>query len=212
MTPKYESREAYRRAIFDQKSESILHAAFTVFCRDGYRKASVGKIAAEGGISQTTIYKHYADKKALFSGVMSTMWEQSTQSIEDISQTEDVREGLISVGNQYAQLLLQPDVRSLFKVIIAEVDEFPELGHLLYTKGKRPYLDALHTFVASKNNDQTLAVDNITIASSQFLGMINDIVFWPTFLVPSLPEYSDDEVAAIVAEAVETFCSRYESH
>jgi hypothetical protein len=46
------------------------------------------------------------------------------------------------------------------------------------------------------------------MAARQFLGMINDVIFWPRFLVVDL-EVGDAEVRRVVSEAVETFAARY---
>ncbi|MBD2158111.1 TetR/AcrR family transcriptional regulator C-terminal domain-containing protein [Leptolyngbya sp. FACHB-16] len=40
--------------------------------------------------------------------------------------------------------------------------------------------------------------------------MINDVVFWPRFLVMNL-EISEKEVEQVVSEAVQTFLARYKN-
>ena len=57
----------------------------------------------------------------------------------------------------------------------------------------------------------TLAIDNVPLAERQFLGMINDVVFWPRLLIIDL-EISPEESASVVDEAVATFFHRYAPH
>ena len=208
MSPKYESQQAYRDAVFAEKSESILIAAFEVFSELGYKSASISRIAKQGQVSPTTIYKHYEDKAALFSGVMSKMWTTITDSIDEIDYSLSVRDGLTHIAKAYAELLQQQKVKRLFQVVIAEVDEFPELGKLLYEKGKKPYLEALYHFIENKKASNELAIDDVKIASSQLLGMINDTLFWPSFLLPWL-NHSKHDSEKVINEAVKTFLARY---
>ncbi len=208
MRKKYNSPQEYRDTIFAEKSETILKAAFVVFSEFGYKNASIARIAREGSVSPTTIYKHYKDKSALFSGVMSKVWSSITESINDIDHSLTVSEGLTQVANNYVEVLNQPKVKLLFKVIIAEVDEFPELGEMLYEKGKKPYLDALYHFIKEKKSAGELSVDNVKIAASQLLGMINDTLFWPSLLLPWLSQ-SKLEEAKVIDESVNTFLARY---
>jgi hypothetical protein len=104
--------------------------------------------------------------------------------------------------------LRQPDIEALFRVIIAEAPRFPELGQALYEKGKKPYLDRLHGYFAHEVAAGTLAIDNVPLAARQFPGMINDVIFWPRFLVVNLV-IGEDEVRRVVDGAVETLLARY---
>ena len=208
MNSKYESQKAYREAIYQEKAEAILKAAFLVFSEHGFKKASIAKIAAEGKVSPATIYKHYKDKNALFSGVMSKMWEKSAEEILRFPENISPIDALTRIGQQYTKLLMRDDVRKIFKVIIAEVHDFPELGDLLYEKGKKPYLDALEGFIRRQTQEAVFDVSNIALAARQFLGMINDVVFWPRLLVPKI-YYTQQQSEEIVSEAVHTFLARY---
>ncbi|MBC8049055.1 MAG: TetR/AcrR family transcriptional regulator C-terminal domain-containing protein, partial [Chitinophagales bacterium] len=61
---------------------------------------------------------------------------------------------------------------------------------------------------ASEMENGALAIDDIPLAARQFLGMINDVIFWPRFLVVDL-EVTDHEVTRVIDGAVATFLARY---
>lgn len=86
---------------------------------------------------------------------------------------------------------------------------FPELGEELYYRGKEPYLKRLHTYLQKESELQRFQIDDIPLAARQFLGMINDVIFWPRFLVMNL-EISEEDVKHVVSGAVQTFLARYE--
>jgi len=50
----------------DKKRKAIIDAAFAVFGRNGYKKASAADIAAEAGISKAMIFHYFGSKKAMY--------------------------------------------------------------------------------------------------------------------------------------------------
>lgn len=118
---------------------------------------------------------------------------------------------LLAIGRTYAALLSEQRTVDLFRVVTAEAPRFPEIGRELYSLGKKPYLDRLHSYLSAEAAAGTLRVDDIPLAARQFLGMINDIVFWPKLLVPSLV-MSEIERDTVVVEAVRTMMARYGRH
>lgn len=53
-----------------EKQAAIMAGGREVFARDGYARASIDAIATASGVSTRTIYKHFADKSALFAAVI----------------------------------------------------------------------------------------------------------------------------------------------
>lgn len=45
---------------------ALVQAAITRFARDGYRATTLASIAEDAGISPTAVYRHFADKDAIF--------------------------------------------------------------------------------------------------------------------------------------------------
>ena len=55
----------------DSVKNQITRAAEHQFAKAGYKKATMGAIAAEAGVAAGTIYKYFKDKKALFREIVS---------------------------------------------------------------------------------------------------------------------------------------------
>lgn len=53
------------------KHEAIMAGGREVFAREGYARASIDAIANAAGVSTRTVYKHFADKSALFTAVIT---------------------------------------------------------------------------------------------------------------------------------------------
>lgn len=193
----------------ERKKKSIVEAAQTVFMDQGYSKSSMAHIANKADVSTATLYNHFSSKQELFGAVMREVWGELTFSIDPAKlQGLPVKEALIQIGQSYASLLGQDIMRPLFRVIIAEAESFPELGQELYDQGKKPSLKTVETYLKCMTKEGSLVVPNPELATRQFLGMINDIVFWPRLLVVDL-EISKKQVNEAVVEAAETFLARY---
>lgn len=205
-----EGLEGYRRRITRQKREALIGAAKSLFLAQGYDSTSLSQIADRAGVSTATLYKHYPTKADLFGDIMASMWDGRSALTADWLPKGDPRAALRSVGRDYAALLGEAETVALFKLIISEASRFPELGRELYNRGKKPYLDQLESYLAREVSAGHLAIDNIPVAARQFLGMINDVVFWPRFLIIDLV-IDEQEAARIVEEAVTTFLARYRS-
>jgi AcrR family transcriptional regulator len=54
----------------DERRQAIIEAAWAIFARSGYHRASTQEIAAAAGCSEPMIYKHFPSKQALFSAVL----------------------------------------------------------------------------------------------------------------------------------------------
>ena len=200
--------EEYRATVTREKRRAVLDAALAAFLKRGYDGTSMAQVARQADVSSATVYKHFPAKADLFGAIMERFWENEEGAAPPAPVPGNPRSGLTEIGRHYAGLLTRPDTVPLFRVVVAEVPRFPELGEKLYQLGKLPYLNRLRAYLEAEMKAGTLSITDVTLAKRQFLGMINDLVFWPRMLVPDAA-LSPDEVERVVDEAVETFVARY---
>ena len=198
----------YRARVVAEKRAAAMDAAITLFLANGYDHTTLEQVARTAGISSATVYKHFPTKAALFGGIMSRLWENEPETLPSMPAPGNPRDGLLAIGRAYAELLSHDQTVALFRVVTAEAPRFPELGQELYERGKKPYLDRLGVYLQREVDARTLAIRDLPLAKRQFLGMINDVVFWPRLLIVDLT-ISRDEADRVVREAVETFLARY---
>jgi AcrR family transcriptional regulator len=65
-----EETPARQRLTAEARREAIVEAAWNVFARNGFHRASTQDIAAAAGCSEPMIYKHFPSKQALFAAVL----------------------------------------------------------------------------------------------------------------------------------------------
>ena len=59
----------------NQTKEKIMQTALRLFARDGYEAVPVSAIAGELGMTKGALYKHYANKRAIFDSIVERMYE-----------------------------------------------------------------------------------------------------------------------------------------
>lgn len=200
--------EEYRERITREKRAAALDAAINSFLEYGFDRTTLHQVAKAAGISSATVFKHFPTKADLFGAIMERLWETGAETQKALPPAGNPRSGLLAIGRDYSRLLRQPHIEPLFRVIIAEVPRFPELGLALYERGKAPYLDWLHRYLVAEVKAKTLTIADVPLAARQFLGMINDVIFWPRFLIKGLT-VKNAEVEKVVVEAVDTILARY---
>ncbi len=198
----------YRETLKAAKRRAILDAALTVFLKSGYDHATLQEIAKVAGLSTGTLFNHFKTKYALFGAIMASFWEVEPGHTKPDLPHGAPESALLSTGHDYARLLCGPHTAGLFRIIIAEAPRFPELGRALWERGKAPYLNRLLDYLAAEVQAGNLIIKDVPLSARQFLGMINDVIFWPSMLIMEYVVTAAD-VERAVREATTTFLARY---
>ncbi|OLF05296.1 TetR/AcrR family transcriptional regulator [Actinophytocola xanthii] len=195
----------YHRRVAEQKRAAIIEAATRLFLDAGYAGTSLAKVAEAAEVSKATLFKQFPTKAALFDAIVTESWK-----VEDDFRppTGDLRAGLTAIGRRYVALLTRPGMAALFRIVIAELPRFPELGEAHFERGKMPYFDSVRRYLDIQNDRGVATLDDTELAATQFLGMISNYVFWPRML---LMDWSPDDasMAHVVDEAVLMMEARY---
>lgn len=196
----------YHRRVAEQKRSAIVEAATELFLNSGYAGTSLAKVAENAGVSRATLFKQFPTKAALFDVIVAEAWRGAEDAQEP--PTGDLIAGLTAIGRRYVDLLTRPGMAGLFRIVIAELPRFPELGEAHFERGKMPYFDSVRRYLEAENRVGTAEIDDAELAATQFLGMISNYVFWPRML---LIDWSPDEssMSRVVDEAVLMMRARY---
>ncbi|WP_444961637.1 TetR/AcrR family transcriptional regulator [Nocardiopsis sp. M1B1] len=196
----------YHRRVAEQKRAAIIKAATRLFLDAGYAGTSLAKVAEAAGVSKATLFKQFPTKAALFDAMVAESWAGEDDDLRP--SAGDLRAGLTALGRRYVTLLTRPGMAALFRIVIAELPRFPELGEAHFERGKMPYFDSVRRYLDAENALGTVKLDDTELAATQFLGMISNYVLWPRML---LIDWSPDDasMARVVDEAVLMMEARY---
>lgn len=199
---------AHHRRLAQQKREAITTAAAALFLERGYDGTSLARIAEAAEVSKSTLFKQFPTKAALFEAIVTESWKRDDADAVDQPQSGDLRAGLTAVGHRYAELIGRPTMAALFRIVIAELPRFPELGQMQFQLGKLPYFTSVQRYLEAEHEAGNADVPDAESAANQFLGMIANYVLWPRMLLTDWNP-TTDEVDTAVDEAVRTMLARY---
>jgi TetR/AcrR family transcriptional regulator, mexJK operon transcriptional repressor len=186
-------------------------AARSVFLSKGYDGASMDDVAALAAVSKQTVYKHFADKKRLFTAIItgdiSAAESLTHEMLTALAGSNDIETHLRQFARQHLTDVMQPHLIQLRRIIIAEAERFPDLARTWYASGP----ERAHATVADQFRTLArrglLRVEDPLLAAQHFNWLIlsiplNKAMFHgsDTRLTPSeLERYADEGVRVFLA-------------
>ena len=132
---KNEKSTSKKAKLIAQRKAQILDAARPIFAKNGYRRTKVDEIAEYLNVGKGTIYRYFADKKALFLAVfeqgmaelcnaIAAKVELTTSPPEKFKMAVTTYFAFFDTNRDLIEIMMQ--VRSEFK------PEFQQINHSLY--------------------------------------------------------------------------------
>ncbi|MFD2611425.1 TetR/AcrR family transcriptional regulator [Paenibacillus gansuensis] len=101
--------------IRDERREQIKQTAMKLFARKGFAGTKTSMIAAEAGISEGLIYRHYSSKDELFTEIVQELMDEARRELEHLphlpgtpyEQIKALTENMLDVNHKYAFMLME---------------------------------------------------------------------------------------------------------
>jgi len=155
------------------KRQAILDAATCAFIMHGYSGASMEAIAEAAPVSKPTLYNHFKSKQDLFASVIEGRCEALLSTLSSVqAELNDPVAGLSAIAGAFIDLLYADEALQLYRLIIAEQQQFPELGERIYRSGPEPVLRQMASYLAELNARGILKVPDLETSSRLFLDML----------------------------------------
>jgi TetR/AcrR family transcriptional regulator, mexJK operon transcriptional repressor len=117
----------------------IISAAEKIFLQHGFLGTNMDVVAETADVSKQTVYAHFKSKEALFIEVVQAMTGAAAHAIredvEDVLDDRPIRDFLLQVAIDQLTIVMTPRLMQLRRMVIGEVERFPELGQSLYENG-----------------------------------------------------------------------------
>jgi len=153
------------------RERRILDAALKVFAETGYSGTTMDAVAIEAGLSKPTLYQYFESKEVLFSAMMLGERDQMLEFFQHPSGKGMVAD-LLGFAWDYADTVLRPDMLSLARLIIGEVQRFPEIGHAYQEVGPDRLLRGIMDYLGERRAAGELAFDDAELAAQDLWGLI----------------------------------------
>lgn len=173
-----------------QTRERLRAAAHRLFLRQGYLATSIDAILAEAGVSsRETLYRHYANKEALFVDVLRHLTMEQPGFLETLSALPTVHDlpslrlALTQLSREILSVAGQPDYLPLVRMVLAEAPRFPELGNLFFSTVTQRGLTIIASLLNTAREQQIIAdVDLDVVARTLLGGLLSYVV--PNLALP----------------------------
>jgi TetR/AcrR family transcriptional regulator, mexJK operon transcriptional repressor len=196
-----------------RRRHAIIDAATRLFLSNGYAGTSMDEIAALAGASKQTLYKHFVDKERLFSSiVMSTVNEASDEvyaALQQLPDSGDIEADLNYLARRQLELVMQPRILQLRRLVTAEAGRFPALGRSFYERGPGRTIAGLAAAFAQLGAAGKLRVEDPELAAGQFNWLVMAIPLNRAMLLgeDDLPPAA--ELDRYAGDGVRTFLAAY---
>lgn len=113
-----------------ERPDELLDAALSLFVEKGYAATRIDEVARRAGVSKGTLYLYYASKEELLKAVIrSRLSTPIAEAIETVAaHTGDTDELLTDVVAPWWAEVIGSDASGVFKLIITEVRNFPDIA------------------------------------------------------------------------------------
>ena len=160
-------------AFSNAKRRRILAIATELFLEQGFSGASTTELIRRTGGSKSTIYSYFGDKAGLFTAVVDELLVDSVSLLGSIDLAElSARDALIQIADQYLKVVMSERYIGLMRIVIAEVQRFPDLGKTFYDRGPGLSYAKFKDFLAARNTTKELTITDLTRATDLFFGTL----------------------------------------
>jgi TetR/AcrR family transcriptional regulator, regulator of autoinduction and epiphytic fitness len=164
--------KSLERELSAEKKEAILSGAMQEFLEHGYAGARIDKIVMAAGVSKATVYRHFADKEALFTALIqrlagkTNLYQQQDLLAFQEEPTVFLKRFATGVIGNMAK---NSQDLALFRIIIGESERFPALAQAFIRTVEKPNLDFLTYYFATHPQ---LQIDDPEVAARTLIGTL----------------------------------------
>ena len=159
------------------KRQAIIKAATRMFLAHGYRNISMEKVAQAAPVSKATLYNHFDSKNTLLAGVIAELCEALSKTITLTATHEDnIEDTLNRIAASFVELIFSEDAIGIYRLVIAESRDFPELSQLFYDIGPQAVWKQLESYLLNlKVGSNFLSADTAFSADAFFSLLMSNL-------------------------------------
>ncbi len=129
-----------KRRNAEETRDRLLDQALTLFSERGYAATGIRDIIEAAGVTQPTLYYHFADKQTLFCALIERYYGESQQRLEEIVESQDdcVTRLRLFAANSFESSCQDPRIpRLMFQTYFGP--RIPEIDGVLDNLTQRRY-------------------------------------------------------------------------
>ncbi len=147
----------------------ILYAASKLIVEQGYARTTTRAIAAEAGVNEVTLFRHFGSKENLFHEMVETYSDLSRLEGAMLAQAGgDYRQAMQHVGHIFMQVMMaRADV---IRLVLCESAHFPEVRSIM-AQNPRRLRQALAAYLQTQMDAGRVRKQDPELCAQAFYGM-----------------------------------------
>lgn len=192
-----------------ERSRRILEAAQRHFYEHGLERASLDAIAAEAGVSKTTVYSNFGSKEGLFQAVVRERTEIVVGGVAGAEELDprQPQKALSVIGERFLALPREDDALGKFRSVYGVAGTQLQTCQAFFTEGPERLNNDLAAYLRRAHAAGMLKVPNPLQAADLFLAMFLGSGHIRGLLILDKPGAKEDR--ALLREAVRVFMAAY---
>ena len=177
---------------------TIVDAAYELFVELGFQATTLDKVAQRARISKLSIYRHFENKEALFGAAIAARCHQFAPLALSEGVDGSAEDQLMAAGSSLLRTLLNPDVRSVEAMVMADKTNQKSLGKLHYDAGPAHVIAQIEALLRQLHARAVLKVPDPRQSARLFAALFkgSDLLMIARF----------DEARAESDEEIESYC------
>ena len=207
MTEKNQGRRG--RPANEALGQMIADAACELFVELGFQATTMDKVAQRAKISKLSIYRHFANKEALFSAAIAARCHQFAPQALFEGVDGSAEDQLMAVGSSLLRTFLSPDVRRVEAMIMADKTNQKSLSKLQYEAGPAHVIAQIEALLRQLHAKEVLHVPDPLRSARLFAALLkgSDLLIIARF-DEAIAE-DDNEIASYCRSAVAVFIAAH---
>lgn len=192
------------------KRQQILDGAGRIFSTLGFDAASMSDVAREAQVSKATLYVYFQDKEHLFTAICAERRDRNISEMIAILDVEKpIADVLMRFGVESLELLVQPFVVAVHRIVIGVAERMPEIGTEFFEAGPQRVATALAKYLDHYIASGLLKIPDSRLAAAQLLELMQAGIVRARLYVALKEPPPRDEIERNVASAVALFMAGY---
>lgn len=184
-----------------ERRQLIIQAALTLFSQKGFRGTTTREIAREAGVSEATIFKHFATKEALYSAIIDAKAhaEEVLEAAREAAATRDDARVLTAVATTILSRVEKDP--AFMRLLLYSALEGHALSEMFFGTQVRRTHQFLTDYLASRIGEGAFRAVDPLLAARGFIGtVVHYLLIHELFGIPRPAHLSSTGVIAIYVD------------
>ncbi len=168
------------RLTAEERREAIIQTAMELFSQDGFRGTTTRELAAACGVSEPTIYQHFATKRDLYTAIIDTVSLRESDTLgEELAKLSEAGDD-VAYFTRVGEILINfyEQNPAFIRLLFFSALEKHELAELFFTRMSCRFLEMIAGYLRRRIDAGHFRRVDPAIAAKHFCGGLSDYSLW----------------------------------